>query len=86
MQSEGAAFAGGISIGAKAAALGHTGETQRVGKRFKVICSCGWSTDSRWTRKRQFQAITAHCLDVVRQSGEFADTPKQDSNSVGGRA
>lgn len=78
--------AAGFSIGARAAALGHTGEIEHVGKRFRIVCECGWKTPANSTRKRAFELVTQHVLEVLRQAGEFDDTPAEIPNSVSGRA
>jgi hypothetical protein len=79
-------MAAGFSIGARAAALGHTGEVEHVGKRFRIVCECGWSTPLNATRKRAFELVTAHVLEVLRQSGEISDTPQSIQEGVSGRA
>lgn len=77
--------AAGFSIGARAAALGHTGEIEHVGKRFRIVCECGWATPLNVKRKRAFEMVTEHCLEVLRQAGEFDDTPASIQEGVSGR-
>lgn len=61
-----AAVAGkSLSVGQRAARLGHQLGVVRGGQRFRVACSCGWSTDARWTRKRTMEAAAQHAIDVV---------------------
>jgi hypothetical protein len=79
-------LAAGFSIGARAAALGHTGEIEHVGKRFRIVCECGWKTPANVKRKTAFELVTAHVLEVLRQSGEINDTRSEIPGSVSGRA
>jgi hypothetical protein len=44
--------------------LGHEPRVTRVGSRFKLECSCGWSTPSNWSRKRAFDAVAQHVWEV----------------------
>jgi hypothetical protein len=39
---------------------GHEPSVQHSGKRFRLRCSCGWSSPSNWTRKRTFEAVQEH--------------------------
>ncbi len=58
----------GRKMAVRQAALnaGHVVEIQHVGKRFRITCPCGWSTQSNWTRKRAFAEVTDHVLEVGR--------------------
>ena len=53
------------SIGWRAAQLGHVETTQAKGTRFRIVCSCGWQTDSRWTRRHTLMAAAQHTFDVI---------------------
>lgn len=85
IEGAGREFQRGLSIGARAAALGHEGTVIQKGKRFFIECKCGEKSDARWNRKRQFQWIHDHCIAVVRSS-ETHDTPSSVHEGVGGRA
>lgn len=65
---------------------GHEPEVERVGNRFKLVCSCGFSTPVRATRKRAFEAIADHVYaagrGAVRDTPEVVDIPQP----VSGRA
>lgn len=64
--------------------LGHEPEVKHVGSRFKLVCSCGWSTPSSMTRKAAFQAVADHVWQVGRAA---LDTPEvvDEPQTVGGR-
>ena len=68
----GAAFAGGIalglSIGRQAIELGHEAAIEHVDGRFRIVCSCGWSTAKNWSRRHAFQAVTQHVIGVVAEA------------------
>jgi len=67
---------------------GHDPVVERLGNRFRLVCSCGWKTAINATRKNAFLAVGEHVWEVghaeLRRRG---DTPKTDvPHSVGGRA
>jgi len=72
------------AITAAAIEAGHEPRVERVGARFKLVCSCGWSTASSSTRKGAFQAVAQHVWEVGHQA---LDTPEvvDRPQSVGGR-
>ena len=74
-----AAVGTGLSIGHRAAALGHDVEVSHAGGRFQLECSCGWSTPRNWTRRRAFQAVTEHVIEVVAAANR-----RVDGDNVGG--
>jgi len=53
------------SIGWRASQLGHELTAKSGEKRFRIVCSCGWRTDQRWTRRRTILEASQHTLDVV---------------------
>jgi len=53
------------SIGWRAAQLGHVETTEAKGTRFRVVCSCGWRTEIRWTRRHTVMAAAQHTFDVI---------------------
>lgn len=63
---------------------GHEPRVERVGARFKLVCSCGWSTASSSSRKTAFQAVAQHVWEVGHQ---HLDTPEivDHPQVVGGR-
>ena len=65
----GAAFVGGLglglSVGRQAIELGHEASVEHLDGRFRIVCSCGWSTSKNWTRRHAFQAVTEHVVSVV---------------------
>ena len=64
--------------------LGHEPRVDHVGRRFKLACSCGWSTPANWSRKRAFDAVAQHVWEVGRQA---LDTPESVDlpQTAGGR-
>jgi hypothetical protein len=63
---------------------GHEPSIEHLGKRFRVVCSCGWKTPLRASRKAAFLAITEHVDQVGRPI--LRDTPTSIPGVVGGRA
>lgn len=63
---------------------GHEPKVERSGKRFKLVCSCGWSTPSSMSRKVAFQAVAQHVWEVGHAG---VDTPEvvDPPQVVGGR-
>ncbi len=55
-----------VSIGAQARRLGHDVQVVRVGKRFRLVCSCGLASQVNWKRKTSFDFMTEHVSAVVR--------------------
>ena len=56
------------SIGWRASQLGHELTTKATGKRFRIECSCGWQTDTRWTRRRTILEASQHLVGVLYPS------------------
>lgn len=71
---------------------GHEPVVERTGKRFRLVCSCGWKTPINWTRKQVFQAVADHVWQAGHEYLEkgrlenAGDTPTEIPRSVGGRA
>lgn len=71
---------------------GHEPSVQRVGSRFKLVCTCGWSTSSSSSRKAAFQAVADHVWQAGREhllrDEETPDTPEvgEFPQVAGGRA
>jgi hypothetical protein len=55
----------GTAVGFRAASLGHEISVRRVGKRFTIVCPCGWSTPANWTRRHAMTAAVQHAYDAV---------------------
>lgn len=53
------------SVGYRAAMEGHAVQVQHSGRRFRVVCSCGWKTPVNWTRKLVMQATLEHVQEAV---------------------
>ena len=53
------------SIGWRASQLGHSEMAQPSGRRFRIVCTCGWQTDARWTRRRTVLMASRHVFEVV---------------------
>lgn len=53
------------ALGIRARELGHDLQVVHEGKRFKLRCSCGFSTTLGMRRKTAFEAGTQHLLEVV---------------------
>ena len=47
-----------------ALAAGHEPSVKRLGKRFILVCTCGWSTPQNMTRKNAYLAVARHVQDV----------------------
>ena len=67
---------------------GHEPKVVRVGSRFKLVCTCGWSTPSSSKRAQAFAAVADHVataglahLEATGRRAEVVDVPQ----SVGGR-
>lgn len=64
---------------------GHVVEIQheKQSKRFRIVCPCGWQTDSRWNRKRAFFEATEHVIlagkaaQQLAAAGNTPNTPGQ---------
>ncbi len=41
---------------------GHVPDVEHVGKRFRLVCNCGFRTPASMTRKAAFQAVTDHMI------------------------
>lgn len=64
------------SLGKAGAAIGHTLGVERVGKRFKIVCSCGhFSTSINVKRKTAFVQGHAHVTEQIRLAKE-AENPR----------
>jgi len=53
-------------VAAAALEAGHVPDIQHEGKRFRIVCACGWSTALNWTRKHCFEAIADHQIRAGR--------------------
>ena len=53
--------------------FGHDVEVSHAGGRFQLECSCGWVTPRNWTRRRAFQAVTEHVIEVVAAANRRVD-------------
>lgn len=69
---------------------GHVVEIQheKQSKRFRIVCPCGWHSDSRWNRKRTFFEATEHVIlagkaaQLAEQAAVGGDnTPNQFGHS-----
>jgi hypothetical protein len=60
-----AGVAAGASAGARAARLGHATSIVHERRRFRIVCTCGWSTDQAWKRKHAFRAVADHVFGVI---------------------
>lgn len=58
-------FGEGLSIGHRAAKNGHIVEVSRDRSRFRLVCTCGWSTPISAKRKTAFQMATDHASDAA---------------------
>jgi len=56
---------------------GHSPEVQHQGKRFRIVCPCGWQSDARWNRKRTFFEATQHVI----LAGRDAQGVNEETNS-----
>lgn len=71
------------AITAAALEAGHEPRVEHTGKRFRLACSCGFSTPTNATRKKAFDLISSHVatvgLEELRRRGErpqlVRDTP-----------
>jgi len=43
---------------------GHEPSVRHIGKRFVLVCTCGWSTPQNMTRKNAYLAVARHVQDV----------------------
>ena len=55
-----------VAIGYRAAELGHSLAVQRDGKRFRVVCSCGFRTALTATRKAAFGGAYDHAVQAAQ--------------------
>lgn len=53
------------SVGYRAAMAGHAVQVEHSGRRFRVVCSCGWKTPVNWSRKLVMQATLDHVQEAV---------------------
>lgn len=65
---------------------GHEPSIERSGKRFRIVCSCGWKTQTNWSRKYSFLAVSQHVHEAGK-AGLEKDTPERVNvpSAVGGR-
>lgn len=67
---------------------GHEPRVEREGKRFRLVCSCGWRTSVSSSRKAAFQAVAQHVWEVGHAGlNGGTDTPEvvQFPQTAGGR-
>ena len=62
-----------VAIGYRAAELGHQLEVQRDGKRFRVVCECGFRTPLNSTRKAAFGSAYDHAVAAANSGVSVAD-------------
>lgn len=55
---------------------------EKQSKRFRIVCPCGWHSDSRWNRKRTFFEATEHVI-LAGRAVQLADSEKNISESTG---
>lgn len=53
------------ALGVRARALGHDVQVEQDGRRFRLVCSCGFVTPINMKRKTAFDAATQHLVLVV---------------------
>lgn len=68
LREHAAALRGGITLGHRAAQLGHLVEVEREGDRFRLVCECGFRTRANSTRKAAFADALQHTVDVVKNA------------------
>lgn len=56
----------GITVTQAAIEAGHVPTIEHVGKRFRITCPCGWSTQANFTRKKAFDEVGLHMLVAGR--------------------
>ena len=56
------------ALGVRAREIGHDLQIEHDVKRFRIACSCGWTTALGWKRKTAFQAATDHLLTALHQA------------------
>jgi hypothetical protein len=54
---------------------GHDPQVAHEGRRFRLVCSCGFRTPLQMSRKVAFAAISDHVYEVGRAVLEASDTP-----------
>jgi hypothetical protein len=71
-----------------ALAAGHEPSVQRRGKRFALVCTCGWSTPPSMARKTAYLAVARHVQDVgLAHMGDAVGVSQSEpSPQAGGRA
>lgn len=63
-----------LTVALAAQEAGHEPTIEHVGKRFRIACTCGWSTPLNWTRKRAFEAALEHTILAGRTA--LGEVPK----------
>jgi hypothetical protein len=53
-------------IAMAAVEAGHNVDVEREGKRFRLVCSCGWKTSLAASRKKAFEAVSDHVIRAGR--------------------
>lgn len=56
----------GTSVGYRAAELGHELSIEHEGKRFRVVCPCGFRTGIKSTRKAAFAEALNHAVAAAQ--------------------
>lgn len=58
---------------------GHDPDVVHEGKRFRLVCSCGFRTPINMTRKTAFRTISEHVYEMghaaLQAAGQVPDTP-----------
>jgi hypothetical protein len=65
---------GGASIFKAALDSGHIPDIEHKGKRFRIVCACGWSSNLNWTRRHTYQAIEDHVIEAGQKA--LAEKPE----------
>jgi hypothetical protein len=68
LRDQASALRGGVSLGHRAAELGHLVQIERDGKRFRIACECGFKTSRSSTRKAAFAQALEHTAGVVKNA------------------
>lgn len=65
-----------LAVGYRAAENGHPVTVERMGKRFRLVCPCGFATPVTATRKTAYELATRHAIDAAR--GDIPAIPDAD--------
>lgn len=59
---------------------GHEPSVVHEGRRFRIVCSCGWRSSTAWNRKRTFEAVTEHVYAAGRTQLEGSSGVSQPTS------